>query len=353
MNLLIINFVTDELHGVLAWQAKVVKELAARCTALVVLTSHVGTFAAPPNVSIYQVPHRPMGVPHRCGGRWLLNWSVYRLCRRYRIDAVFIHMDMEWSYRLCPCFALLGLPVVVWYAHGTISRRLRWAVRCADRVVTSSAEGCRVDSQKVHVIGQGVDTALFQIPSRRDPRDILYVGRISARKRVDLIVRTMEAIRTRDGLRGCRLKIVGPVLTMEDVDYERRISAFLWERGIQADVDMIGYIPLEYVPRLYQTAFLHLNVSRTNSMDKTVLEALSSGCPVLTTNPAFRHLLRGYPEFFMQEDRPEAIAERVEYIHGRRDQYDPMSLRGLVEGYHDLRSYASRVMEHFEELVGL
>jgi glycosyltransferase involved in cell wall biosynthesis len=352
MNLLLINFVTDELHGVLAWQAKVVRELAGRCTSLVVLTSRAGTFSAPPNVSVYQVPRRPMGVPHRFGGRWLLNWPLYRICRRHRIDAVFIHMDMEWSYRLYPCFALLGLPVVVWYAHGTVSRRLRWAVRCADRVVTSSAEGCRVESPKVHVIGQGVDTSLFQIPAQRDPRDIIYVGRISARKRVDLIVRTMEEIRKRDGLRGCRLRIIGPVLTLDDIDYERGISAYLWRRGIQDDVDMIGYIPPEYVPRFYRTAFLHLNVSQTNSMDKTVLEALSSGCPVLTTNPAFRELLSGYPEFFIRDDRPEAIAERAKYIHDRRDRYDPSALRGLVEGHHDLRSYASRIMAHIEELVG-
>ncbi|MGA1844464.1 MAG: glycosyltransferase family 4 protein [bacterium] len=352
MNLLLVNFVTDELHGVLAWQARVVKELAARCSALVVFTSRVGTFDTPSNVSIYQVPRRPIGVPHRFGGRWLLNWSVCRLCRRHRIDAVFIHMDMEWSYRLYPCFALLGLPVVVWYAHGTVSRRLRWAVRCADRVLTSSSEGCRIDSPKVRVIGQGVDTSLFRIPVQRDPQDILYVGRISPRKRVDLLVRTMEAIRTRDRLRGCRLKIAGPMLTMEDVDYGQGISAFIWERGIQSDVDMVGYVPLEYVPRLYRTAFLHLNVSRTNSMDKTVLEALSSGCPVLTTNPAFRDLLTGYPEFFMQEDRPEAIAERVEYIYGRRDQYDPVALRGLVKGRHDLHSYAVRVIENLQEVAG-
>ena len=35
------------------------------------------------------------------------------------------------------------------------------------------------------------------------------------------------------------------------------------------------------LPAIYGSAFLHLNLSQTGSMDKTILESLACGCPTL------------------------------------------------------------------------
>ncbi len=351
MNLLIINFETDELHGALAWQPKVVKELAKHCEKVVIVTSRVGQFNSPPNVVLFHIPVRPLKIPQRLGGTWMLNWHVYHLCRQHKIDAAFIHMAKNWAYRLYPVFSLLNIPVVTWYAHIAVTHNLKWAVRCSDRVITSAPGGCRIDSPKVKIIGQGIDTDLFQIPKQRKPKNILHVGRISPIKKIDLLVDVAATLKKRKELRDFKLRLVGPVLSPEDIKYNWKVRKSLWDQNIQNIVEMVGYVPFEYLPSYYENTALHLNVCETASIEKSIAESLSAGCPVLTTNPAFKTILKDYPEFLIKDSRPEAIAEQVEYIFEHWDDYDPEKLRGLIIGEHDLHSYATRVLGQIKECI--
>jgi glycosyltransferase involved in cell wall biosynthesis len=213
-------------------------------------------------------------------------------------------------------------------------------------VISSTPDGFRVPSRKAYFIGQGVDTDLFALhPVSTHKRDLITVCRLSRRKRLDLLLSVIECLRA-DGL---RLKIIGTPLTVDDRAYE----AELRERAARLNlpVEFIGFVPLESIPPFYDTAALHLNVSQTNSMDKTVLEALASGCPVLTSNPAFRELLADYPDCIIRDDRPEAIAAQVRTLFARRADLAPEKMRALIVGHHDLHLYADRVMEHLNALV--
>lgn len=352
MRLLVVNFEMDEDSGVLAWQADVVRALARRCEFVFVLTQKLGRFEAPENVTIVTVPVRPFGVPQRLGGRWLMNPMISRICRDHRIDACFVHMAMEWVYILAPALRRRGVPVLFWYAHGTVSLRLRLAHFLARGVVTSTPEGFRLKSRKLSVIGQGVDADLFSIPARHGERnDLIYVGRLSRRKRIELLVETMDALRTMAPDRMIRLQLVGPLLTPDDHVYEGEIRSLVALKGLGDRVVFRGFVKQREIPRLYEDVFLHVNVSRTGSMDKTVVEALSSGCPVLTSNEAFFGLLSGHPELVLRSDEPAAIAATILRLHEQRDRFEPAALRALVVGQHDLRSWGGRVCQILARLV--
>ncbi len=352
MRILIINFELDERSGVLAWQASVAQQLAARCEFVVVVTSRLGQFTCPNNAHIHVVPKWVRGMPRRFGGRWLVNFDVINLIRQYKIDACFIHMAMEWAYVLAPALKLYRIPVLVWYAHGTVSNRLRLAHAFADRIVTSTPEGFRLPSKKAHVIGQGVDIDLFQIPQFAECRnDILYVGRVSPRKRIDLLVNVVSEIKRLRPDLPLRLRVIGPVLTQEDQKYRRHIQALIESNGLNGAIELIGFVPQHDIAAYYQTAFLHLNVSMTGSMDKTVLEALACGCPVLTGNEAFIEMFKDHPDFLLQSDRPQDIAQRALNLYENQKSINPISLRNLVMGCHDLGSYADKVLKQLEEIL--
>jgi glycosyltransferase involved in cell wall biosynthesis len=352
VRVLLVNFEMDEDSGVLAWQASVARELAERCELVAVLTRRVGRLTASPKVLVETMPPR-RGVADLARWAWRLNAQVFRLCRRHRIDACFVHMAMDFSYLLWPSLRLLGIPILLWYAHGTVSARLRLAHLCATRVVTSTPEGFRLPSGKVRVIGQGVDSALFRPPPPGGDRrnELLTVSRVSRRKRIDLLVSVMERIRaTRPDL-DLRLRVVGPPLTADDLRYDGELRARIWHLGLQDRVELTGFVPQEYTPDFYRRAFLHVNVSQTGSLDKTVVEALACGCPVLTSNPAFRALLAGYPELVIEDESPAAIAARVVSLYETQSRYDPAALRALVVGRHDVQSYADRVAAELELLA--
>jgi glycosyltransferase involved in cell wall biosynthesis len=219
--------------------------------------------------------------------------------------------------------------------------------------VTSTPEGFRIKSNKVRVIGQGIDADLFQPPAARPDSsgEIVTVGRVSRRKRIDLLLAVMDALRHIDSAPPLTIRVIGPLLTDDDRLYRQALDAEVDRLGLGQRVSFAGHILQERLPIVYQTARLHLSVSNTGSLDKTLLEALACGCPVLTSNEAFRELLADYPEFVVADERPEAIAAQVLALYQRRAAYDPAALRALVVGRHDLKSFAPRLVEQMRELL--
>jgi glycosyltransferase involved in cell wall biosynthesis len=353
VRILIINYEMDDASPVLAWQARVARELAGLVDQVVVLTEKIGRHDSAPNMIVEPFGRLPLGLPRRLGLPLLYNVRVARLCRTHRIDVCFIHMAADWAYYLYPALKLLHIPILLWYAHGTVTPRLRLAHACATRVVTSTPDGFRIKSNKVRVIGQGVDTDLFQPPAARPDSSgqIVAVGRVSRRKRIDLLLAVMDALRHMESAPPFTLRVIGPLLTADDQLYRQTLDAEIDRLGLGSQVSLEGHVPLARLPMVYQTAWLHLSVSNTGSLDKTVLEALACGCPVLTSNEAFRELLAGYPDFLIGDERPEDIAAQVLALHQRRTSYDPAMLRALVVGRHDLKSFAPRLVEQMRELL--
>ena len=342
MRLMIVNYSMDEDSNVLAWQASVVRELAKHCEKVVVLTEQIGRFTPPENVTIHLIPRRPWGIPKILGSRLLMNFTVSRLVREHQIDACFIHMAMEWTYRLFPTLKLHRIPILLWYAHGTVTNRLRLAHACANKVITSTPEGFRLPSKKKIVIGQGINTDLFNIPVHATERnDILYVGRISPRKRVNLLVKAMASLKEITPELPIRLKVIGPTLSEVDRTYLDEIRTDIRRSNLTDVVEILGDMPQQEIVAHYKSAFLHLNVSQTGSMDKTVMEALACGCPVLTSNEAFFALLANYPEFILRTNEPGAIAERILMLYRRK--YDPSAMRAIVVGSHDVKNFTQKV----------
>lgn len=354
MRLLLITFELDAHSPALAWQARVAAELGRLCDRVVVLTHRVGAFEPQHNVIVVTLPRILQRAPARwVGGRWLTNVLVWRLWQQHRFDAAFVHMNMEWAYRLAPAFTVLRLPVLLWYAHGAVNRRLRLAHRCVDAIVTSTPEGFRLPSTKVRTIGQGIDTTAFSIqPVDDQPADIITVSRISARKRIEILIDALAAIRRARPAEPLRLRVVGSALNDADREYERALRSRVRRLNLENDVDFVGHVPMSAIARYYASAFVHVNVSTTGSMDKTVLEALACGCPVLTSNVAFTEFFGSHPECLLDDDAPEAVAARILRLYDRRALVDRESLRRLVHGRHDVATYCQKVVGELRRLTG-
>lgn len=350
LRLLLVNFRMDESSPVLAWQQAVARELARRCAHVTVLTEELGRFPEEPNLEVRLVPRAFCKAPLRwLGGKWLTALDVAGLGGE-RFDACFVHMNHRWVQRLWPFLAPRGVPILLWYAHGTVGRGLRLAHRLVDRVVTSSAKGFRLPSRKTVVVGQAIDVAHHRpLPPAAQRNEMLSVGRIAPRKRVHRLVEALAALRALRPGSPLRLRLVGPVLP-GDRGYAARLRERIRELGLEERVFWAGPVDPARLPELYASAFVHLNVSRTGSMDKTVLEALACGCPVLTSNEAFEDLLAEHPSLFLHDDRPQALAHRILALH-EREPIEASALRRLVVGHHDLESHVTKILEQLGSLV--
>lgn len=346
LRLLVIVYALDEDHPVLAWQCSVVQQLALKVDRLVVLAEKTGRVPAfPENVRVIELPGKVLGIPRRLGARVLSNRFVFRLCRSEGINCALVHMAHRWAYALYPVFRLLGIPVTTWYAHGTVNTSLRLAVAASKRVLTSSPEGCRVASDKVRCIGQAIDTDYFAPEKTQSTDRVIYVGRISSRKRIDSIYEVARHVaETEPRITG--FDVIGAPVVVDDIAHCNSIQARAWHDGLEGYFRFQGAVPQRYVSRFYRRAFLHLNLSQTGSLDKTVLEALACGCPVLTTNPPFKSLLREWPWMFSEEEDPAVIADLVVRAYHNQGSRDPETLSRLIRENHAMSSYGNRILEN-------
>lgn len=344
MRILLINYEMNEESPVLAASVALVNELAPRVESLTVLTEKIGKYKLISNLYVEEIPRRPFGIPKSLGGGCLAIFQLYKLLQKHPCDVCYIHMAHKWAYRFWPVFKFYKIPVLMWYAHGSVKWHLYLATWCANKIVTPTDESFRINTSKKTIIGHGIDAQLFNPPAARTPLpEVVSVGRLSPRKRPMLAVDVLAALRAQDPTTPWRLKLVGPCLGAADEAHLKEVRQHIAALGLEAAVDITGPLTQAQTVDLYKTARLHLNVSQTGSMDKTVLESLACGCPVVTTNEAFQAM----PEIFCPSS---AAADLAKALLSAQDRLSPEAARALVTGQHDLAHWADEVMGLFARL---
>jgi glycosyltransferase involved in cell wall biosynthesis len=166
----------------------------------------------------------------------------------------------------------------------------------------------------VYLMRRGVDNDLFT-PDRRDSNcpafTLGYVGRLTPEKNVRLLVDVEHALLAR-GRTDYRFLIVGD-------GYERP-----WLECNLRNAEFTGILTGDQLARAYANMDLFLFPSRTDTFGNVVLEALSSGVPVVVTAD-------GGPKFLVNQGLTGAIAsddrqfvERVLSLMGRGTLHEQM-----------------------------
>lgn len=343
-NLLLFNLVTDRDDPILGFTTEWVNALARHFRKVFVITMATGAVAVAPNVEVHSVG-KELGYSEF---RRLLRF--YRIVRQVlgkeKIDVCFVHMISIFAVLFFPFALLRRIPVLFWYCHGATSLTLRLAHRSVTRVVTCSPEGFRLPSNKVKFIGHGINTDIFKPaagPREDETFRVLTVGRLSPIKHCDVLIGAVrEALVA--GAQNLSYTIVGGLERSDDPAYESYLKRLVSDAGLDRVITFRGPIPFPHVPDVYREADLVLNASATGSVDKAVLEAMSSGCLVLTANTAFKEVFGDLaPLLLVPENNPQQFAAGIDTLRSlspaeraalaarlRRIVLDNHSLRGLT-----------------------
>ena len=159
MRVLLITQEIDENSALLGVTLTWIRHLAPKVDHVAVLALSVGAASLPANVSLYS-----MGKERSANKLFLLKnfySHLWGLLRRREVDVVFVHMVPRYAILAAPLARLFGIPIVLWNAHGTVSRYLRIAHNLVAAVVTASPESFRINSPKRIVTGHGIDVDYF------------------------------------------------------------------------------------------------------------------------------------------------------------------------------------------------
>lgn len=164
----------------------------------------------------------------------------------------------------------------------------------------------QADPAKVFVVENGVNTTLFARPRKTlrvsrstlrvgelaEPRNLLYVGALSKRKNIHLLLEAMRFLPQE-----YQLTVVGR--GGEEYPPQNRVK-------------FVGYIEYPKLPIFYQNADLFVLPSSYEGFPKVVLEALSCGTPVLASGFKVEEGLSGL--HFLEDLEPESLAAEIKRV---------------------------------------
>ena len=344
LRLLWFNLVTDADAPNLGFATEWINALAPHCERIDVITMRAGRIAVAPNVKIFSLgAGQGHSEPRRALKFYRLLWP---LLRTQDYDACFAHMQPLFAVMAAPLLRLYKVPLTLWYTHRSVTLRLRLAERTATRVVSASPESFRLPSDKLRVIGHGIDTRRFTpAPPPPGPFTILSLGRIAPVKHLETIIAAAQLLQAQ-GL-DFRLRLVGEAYPQDRI-YAQMLRLQVEESGLQARVEFAGSVTREQVPAELKRAHVMVNMSATGSLDKAVLEAMACGVPAVTANEAFVPLLAPWREQLLTPpDDPEALAQRIRALIALDDDERAAlggALQALVQREHSMQRLVAQLL---------
>jgi len=310
MNLLIFNLAVDSKHVTLSFGLNWIRELALRFDHIDVITMTAGDYNLPENVTVWSVG-KEMGFPE-----WLRAIRFYYLVahvfQKRHVDIVFTHMIPIFALLFLPIARLTGLKNVLWYAHGSTPYTLKIAHRIVDWVVSSTPMGFRLSSNKVSYVGQGIDFSKFKNVENHLGKvfEIITVSRLAPSKNLDLLIEALSVWRTSSNW---HLTIIGDGTSDAEQRYAEKLRRQAKDILGSKRVAFTGRLDTESIVSHINMANVFVNMSSTGSLDKAIVEAMACGCPVVSSNDAFREIAQneGFGECAIEYSR-EALCQELD-----------------------------------------
>lgn len=340
MRLLILTQVVDQNDADLGFFHRWIEKIAEKVDELLVICLRKGDYRLPSNVTVLSLGKE------RGGSRLSYLRRLFRYVFFEKYDHVFVHMNPEYIVLYGWWWRLKKKKVLLWYTHKAVNFKLRIAEKLATKIFTASKESFRLPSNKVEVVGHGVDVDWFaynpQIHSTTSWH-LLWVGRISPVKDLETVIRAVGELRKNHSV---TLDIIGEPITDVDREYQRAIEALMNELGITGTIHFRGSFTHEKMGEEYgkHTALIH--TSRTGSVDKVVLEAMAGGLPVFTSSEAYADF--GDLVIHFGANDSQNLAQSIEKNLNFAILADTAKRRNFVREYHNVDTLADRIISYFK-----
>lgn len=285
-------------------------------------------------------------------------------------DVIHAHSHLYFSTNLAALKRRIGNTPLAVTNHGLYSQHVpewlfdlylrsigRWTFDNADVVFCYTEEDrSRVRDvgvrSTIEVVPNGIDTARFTPDGmgsdllESDGFAVLFVGRLVEGKRPQDAIEAVARVREGNPDLDPSLYLAGDGPLRPEL--ERRVS----DRGMEDAVSFLGQVPYGEMPRVYRSADVLLLPSRAEGLPRTVLEALSTGCPVVTSDLEQLRSITREAGIDVPVGETAEFAAALETLLRDTDLRRRLGARGreLIDGRY---TWASTVEETTQRLIAL
>lgn len=313
MRLLILTQTVDKDDSVLGFFHRWLTEFAKNCEQVTVIALGVYQYDLPTNVKVVS-----LGKEKRAN-RFFYIANLIRYLWRYRnqTDCVLIHMNPIYLVLAGWWFRLRGYTIGLWYTHRQVDAKLRFAVPFCHHVFTAAPESFNLKTDKLHIIGHGIETTRFTCAFPADLNKsitITHVGRLTPIKNCDTLIEAAAKLKSRLA-KPFQVLFIGAPAVDSDHDYAAGLKKLVADNLLDQNVVFAGNIKNSELPQHLCASTITVNLTPTGGIDKSVLESMASGRPVLVSNEAFRPVFGPYADDLIFNYRdPSDLALKLEKI---------------------------------------
>ena len=274
MKLLVVTQAIDTEDPVLGFFARWIEECSKRFEHVEVICLKEGKHALPPNVRVHSLG-KERGSVSRVTYVFRFLCLAWKLRSQY--DAVFVHMNQEYILICGWLWKLMGKNIYLWRNHYAGSWSTDLAAFFCTKVFCTSKHSYTAKYKKTVLMPVGVDVERFSTATQtvRKPHSILYLARISPSKRPEVLIDALA--RLAKNKINFSASFYGSPL-MEDETYYRSLKEKVRLLGLSDLISFHTGIPNTQTPEVYQMHEIFVNLSPSGMLDKTMFEAIASGC---------------------------------------------------------------------------
>ncbi|HPN96140.1 MAG TPA: glycosyltransferase family 4 protein [Candidatus Moranbacteria bacterium] len=279
----------------------------------------------------------------------------------FSVPCGFISWILKIQYKIPYIVSLRGADVPgyserfsFWYWLYTPIIKMVWS---GAKAVISNSQGLKElalkssPKKEIGVIFNGININDFRPDGSRKPEDRFIITngatRLTARKGTEYLIRAIFLLIKK--YPQIRLKIIGDGSDSEDL---KKLSCKL---KLEKNIEFLGRVPHEDVQKYYQEASVFVLPSLNEGMSNAMLEALSSGLPILATDTGgTKELIREGENGFIIKMRDSAdIAEKIEKLiedknlrqkmaQNSREMAKKLSWKNVADKYYQLYEKISK-----------
>lgn len=344
MRLLICTQKVDRGDPILGFFHRWVVEFARHFESVFVICLEEGEHILPENVKVVSLGKEK----RRSRMQYVSRFYRYINAYRDQYDVVFVHMNPEYIVLGGLLWRLWRKKIGLWYNHTYGTLWTRMGLLLAQYVFHTSPYAYTANTRKSVRMPAGIDTDIFK-PSPgvdRTQNSVLYVGRLSPVKYIDVLIEAMEMLPD-SVAQHTTLDVYGKAPEGDEA-YEESLRLHKGERQNGARIAFHGSVPNTQTPSIYNTHSIFVNLTPSGNYDKTVLEAMACGTLTIVSSKAFEDIIdRVY--MFPARDAQMLATRLQETFALSDDEYDVFSrqLREQVVQTHSLTMLGERLANTF------
>ena len=222
-----------------------------------------------------------------------------------------------------------------------------------DKIITISnfskqqVIGLGIETRKIITIYNGINHNLFRPIKTKPPipeKYILSIGSEDMRKNMGNILKAFQILK--NDLTDLKLVKVGEA----KAERRKKTLQIIKDLKIENDVIFTGYIEDEKLPVFYSNAELLLFPSVLEGFGFPIVEAMSCGCPVVTSSKDPMRELTGGTQLLVNPADPQDIAQKCKIVLLNHESKERMKRDGITRSLaFDWKKTAEEIIRYIKK----